>query len=277
MSDDHPAATLTMLLEALERGIRVHDLAQPLHPLIPCSPNHPGFKMALLRRHGDMVRDDGGSAASELIVTGGHVGTHVDALAHVSHDGLLYGGISAAEAQRGGRFSQCGIDQLEPLVGPGVLLDVAVAKGVDVLPAGYEIVPNDLEEAAAGVEIRAGDVALVRTGWARNWSDPIAFLSHEGGVPGPNEDAAGWLADKGIRATGSDTTAYEHIPPGMGHAHLPAHRLLLVERGINIMEMLNLETISAAAVRRFCFVAAPLKIVGATGSPIRPLALVDNP
>src|SRR5262249_6522136 len=132
-----------MLLEALERGIVVHDLAQPLHSLIPCSPNHPGFKMALLRRHGDMVRDDGGSAANELIVTGGHVGTHVDALAHVSHDGLLYGGVSAAEAQRGGRFSQCGIDQLEPLVAPGVLLDVAVAKGVDVLPGGYEIVPND--------------------------------------------------------------------------------------------------------------------------------------
>jgi kynurenine formamidase len=266
-----------MLLEALERGIRVYDLAQPLHPAIPSSPNHPGFRMALIRRHGDMVRDDGGSAANELIVTGGHVGTHIDALAHVSHNGLLHGGVSAAEAQVGGRFSHGGIDQLEPLVAPGVLLDVAAARGVDVLAGGYEIGANDLEAAAAhaGVDVRAGDVVLVRTGWARKFEDAAAFLGHESGVPGPNEAAASWLSAKGIRATGSDTTAYEHIAPGMGHRLLPVHRLLLVDRGINIIEMLNLETISAASVRRFCFVAAPLKIVGATGSPLRPLALVD--
>jgi kynurenine formamidase len=162
-------------------------------------------------------------------------------------------------------------------VAAGVLLDVAAAKGVDVLPAGYEIGASDLAAASAhaGVEIRAGDVVLVRTGWARNFGDPVAFLGHDSGVPGPNEDAARWLSEKGIRATGSDTTAYEHIPPGMGHRLLPVHRLLLVDRGINIIEMLNLETISGAAVERFCFVAAPLKIIGATGSPLRPLALVD--
>jgi len=265
------------LLEAVERGVRVFDLAQPLHAGIPCSPNHPGFRMALIRRHGDMVRDDGGSAASELIVTGGHVGTHIDALAHVSHDGLLHGGVSAADAQRGGRLSRHGVEELEPLVAPGVLLDVAASKGVDVLPGGYAIDARDLQAAthASGVAIRRGDVALIRTGWARHFGDPTSFLGHEGGVPGPTEDAARWLADRGVRATGSDTTAYEHIGAGAGHRALPVHRLLLVEHGISIIEMLNLEALGAARIARFVFVAAPLKIVGATGSPLRPLAVVE--
>jgi kynurenine formamidase len=265
------------ILDVLENGVRVYDLAQPLHSAIPSSPNHPGFRMALIRRHGDMVRADGGSAANELIVTGGHVGTHIDALAHVSHHGLLHGGISAEQAQTGGRFSHGGIDQLEPLVGPGVLLDVAGVMEVETLPGGYAISAADLEAAArfGGVEVHAGDIALVRTGWARNFGDVSAFLGHDSGVPGPTEAAARWLVDRGIRATGSDTTAFEHIPPGAGHSLLPAHRLLLVEHGINILEMLDLEGLAAAGVHRFCFVAAPLKIVGATGSPIRPLAIVD--
>ena len=69
-------------------GARVFDLAQPIEARMPVSPNHPGFKMALQRRHGDMVRADGGSAANEMMVLGGHTGTHIDALCHVSHCGV---------------------------------------------------------------------------------------------------------------------------------------------------------------------------------------------
>jgi kynurenine formamidase len=264
------------LLEALERGTRVYDLAQPLMAETPSSPNHPGFRMSLTRRHGDKVRDDGGSAASELIVTGGHVGTHVDALAHVSHRGKLYGGISAEESQRGGRFSHHGIDQMQPMFCRGVLLDVAGLHGVDVLPGGYGISRDDLEAAArkAGVEVRPGDAALVRSGWANNFEDATAFVGHESGVPGPEEPAAAWLAERGVRATGSDTIAYEQIKPGAGHDLLPVHRLLLVERGVHIIEVMNLEEIAAEGVYEFLFVLAPLKIVGGTGSPVRPLAVV---
>ncbi len=73
----------------------------------------------------------------------------------------------------------------------------------------------------------------------------------------------------------SDTTAYEHIPAREGHRLLPVHRLLLVEHGIPIIEMLNLEELADSSVRVFGFVAAPLRLVGATGSPLRPLALVS--
>lgn len=267
------------LLDAVRAGCRVLDLGQPLHPGIPTSPNHPSFRMAMIRRHGDMTRADGSSAANDLIVTGGHVGTHVDALGHVSYQGRLYGGASAAEAQTGGRLRTHGIDELEPIVAPGVLLDVAAQHGVDVLDPGYGIGAADLEAAAAagGVSVEPGDVALVRTGWSAHFDDPATFLGHDSGVPGVSEEGARWLADRGVRATGSDTTAYEQIPPGQGHALLPAHRLLLVERGIHIIEILDLEPLHAAGVHRFVFVLAPLKLVGATGSPVRPLALIDGP
>jgi len=266
------------LLEAVAAGVRVYDLAQPLEPSIPVSPNHPGFRIALVRRHGDTVRADGSSAASELLVTGGHVGTHVDALAHVSLQGRLHGGVSAEEAQRGGRFSAHGIETQEPVVCRGVLLDVPGARGVEALEAGEAVTAADCAAAAewAGVEVGRGDAVLVRTGWSRHWGDPAAFLGHESGVPGPDESAARWLAERGVRVTGAETVAYEQIPPGRGHALLPVHVLLLVEHGIPIVEMLDLSALAADRVHEFVFVLSPLKIVGGTGSPVRPLALVQS-
>lgn len=269
---------LKTLLDAVAGPRRVHDLAQPMSNGMASSPNHPGFRMALLRRHGDMVREDGGSAANELIVTGGHVGTHVDALAHVSHRGRLHGDVDAAEAQTGGRFRRLGIDAMEPIVGRGVLLDVAHHRGMEVLPPGYGITADDLESTsvAAGVEVRAEDVVLVRSGWARHFAEADRFIGVETGVPGPNEGAARWLADRGIRATGGDTIAYEQIPPGAGHRVLPVHRVLLVEHGIHIIEVMDLEGLAEAGAVEFLFVLAPLRIVGGTGSPVRPLAVVPE-
>lgn len=269
---------MSKLLEALESGVEVYDLAQPLSAETPHSPNHPPFRMSLMRRHGDMVRDDGSSAANEMIFTGGHVGTHIDALAHVSYHGKLYGGVSAEEAQRGGRFSTHGIDEMEPMICRGVLLDVAGLHGADVLPAGYGITEDDLAAAAekAGVEVRPGDVALVRSGWARNFGDAETFLGHESGVPGPTEEAARWLAEKGVRTTGAETIAYEQIKPEVGHSLLPVHRLLLVAHGIHIIEVMNLSELAAAGFHEFMFVLAPLNITGGTGSPVRPLAVVER-
>ena len=266
------------LLEAIEGGVEVYDLARPLAADTPHSPNHPPFRMALMRRHGDKVREDGSSAASELFVTGGHTGTHVDALAHVSYRGYLHGDVLAEEAQRGGRFSACGIDEMEPMVCRGVLLDVAALHATDTLPGGYGIAAEDLAGAAQrqGVEVRRGDVALVHSGWGRNFDDTEVFLGHETGVPGPTEEAARWLSEKGVRATGGESIAYEQIKPEVGHALLPVHRLLLVEYGIHIIEVMNLSGLASAGVHEFLFVLAPLKIVGGTGSPVRPLAVAQR-
>lgn len=265
------------LWERLARA-RIFDLAQPLGPGIPVSPNHPGFKMALMRRHGDTVRADGGSASNEMMVLGGHTGTHIDALCHVSHCGRLHGGVEAEEAQQGGRFSAHGVETIPLTFCRGVLLDIAALHGVDCLEPGAPVTAEDLEAAAdrQGVEVRAGDAVLVRTGWPRHWHDPQTFLGSVLGAPGPDLEAARWLARRKILLTGAETLAYEHIPPGKGHALLPVHRELLVETGIYILEMLNLGELAAAEAFEFLFVLTPLKVEGATGVPVRPVAIVEE-
>ncbi len=267
------------LLQTLDNGLNIFDLGRELFVGMPQSPNHPPFRMTLERRHGDVTRADGSSASNEVIVTGGHVGTHIDALCHVSFEGELHGGVDAATALSGGRFSVYGAETIVPLVRRGVLLDVPAALGLERCPAAYEILPADLERALqiqAG-EVRAGDVILVRTGWGGHFEDRERYIGLESGVPGPGAAGARWLADRRPVAVGSDTIAFEHLPAGGGHALLPAHRILLVEEGVHIIEMLDLEVLAAQGCHEFLFVCAPLKLTGATGSPVRPLALVAPP
>ena len=253
----------------------VHDLGRPMSNGMAQSPNHPSFRHCLDRRHGDRVRDDGGSAAADLLTTGCHVGTHVDALAHVSHNGLLHGGVSAVEAQSTGRFEVLGIQELPPFVGRVVLLDVPGMLGVSICEAGYEITVEDLERTAAaqGTPVQAGDAVLIRSGWGAHFSDDAAYRGVGTGVPGVGEAGGQWLADRGVTLAGADTIAFECLPAGAGHALLPAHRVLLVEAGINIIEAMDLDGLAAAGAHEFLFVLAHLNIHGATGAPARPLAI----
>ncbi len=266
------------LLRAVSRGVRVFDLAWPMFIGMPQSPNHPRYFHSLPRRHGDMVRADGGSAANDVIITGTHVGTHIDALAHVSHEGRLHGGRDAVAAGVGGRYQELGVHTIAPIVRRGVLLDIPAVRGKDSCEPGYEITVTDLEAAVArqGTPIRPGDVVLIRSGWGQRFDDANAYQGLADGVPGVGADGARWLAAKRVHAAGADTIAFERLAPGAGHALLPAHRILLVEHGIYIIEALALEELAAAAAYEFTFVLSPLKLVGATGSPVRPLALIGG-
>lgn len=256
-------------------GATVYDLGQPLDPTIPVSPNHPGFRIAMLRRHGDMVRADGGSAANDLFTMGSHVGTHMDALAHVSHNGRLFGGVDANANQVGGRLKQLGIDSVKPVVCRGLLLDIAGLKGVPTLEPGTAITADDLQDAAGreGVTPQKGDAVLVRSGWSANWTNPTVYIGEHAGVPGVNSSGAELIARWGARVTGHDSVAYEQIRPGMGHSLLPVHRILLVEHGIHIVENLYLDELARDRIYEFLFIVSPLKMVGATGSPVRPVAV----
>ncbi|WP_419930006.1 cyclase family protein [Candidatus Poriferisocius sp.] len=254
----------------------VYDLGRPMQNGMAQSPNHPQFHHCLDRLHGDRMRPDGGSAAADLLTTGCHVGTHVDALAHVSHQGQLYGGIDAAQAQANGGFAVLGIHELPPFVGRGVLLDIPGLFGVEICEGGHEISVAELESAAArqGTSVGPGDAVLVRSGWGAHFDDPERYQGKDSGVPGVGEAGAQWLADQGAALVGADTLAFECIPAGQGHALLPAHRVLLVERGINIIEAMDLDGLAAAGIYQFVFVLSHLNIYGATGAPVRPLALV---
>jgi kynurenine formamidase len=258
---------------------RVYDLAQPLEATTPVLPHHAPFRMAMMRRHGDLRRRDGSSGANELISLGGHAGTHIDALCHFSLDGAIHGDLDAAEACVGGRFSALGVETIEPIVSRGVLLDIPAALGMAALEPAHPITADDMEAAcrAQGIDVRPGDAVLVRTGWpVGRFPDADAFLGWETGVPGPDVSAAEWLVERRVRVTGSDTAVYEQLVAGIGLTHLPVHVILLFRHGVPIIEVMNLEEIAADRVWTFTFIAAPLRIVGATGSPMRPLALVSD-
>jgi kynurenine formamidase len=258
------------------RNAMVYDLGHPMVQGMPQSPNHPQFRMVLERRHGDRYRPGGDSAANEMIVTGGHVGTHIDALSHFSHGGLLHGGVCACEAQAGGRFTTHGVETLPPIVGRGVVLDVVGALGEEVGSGKRPLTAADIEATirSQGIELQPSDAVLIRTGWGRRWQDPSAFLDWGDGVPGPDLSGIDVILETAPSVVGSDTLAFEYLAPGRGLAELPGHRRLLVERGVPIIEMLALEELCAAGVHEFMFILSPLKLVGATASPVRPLALV---
>jgi len=255
-------------------GARVYDLAQPYFVGMPHHPSHPPFLFGLVKQHGDYMGEAGNSSASDALALGSHVGTHIDALCHFSCGGKLHGGDEAAAAQsaRDG-LKRHAIDGVAPIFRRGVLLDIAGMEGGAPLAEDFEVTPEHLERAAAAerVEIGAGDIVLLRTGWARYFEDARKFIAEVHG-PGPARAGAEWLSARGIFAAGSDTVAFEKVPD----PNMPVHVHLLVERGIHIIECLNLEELAAARLYEFLFVALPLKIRGATASPIRPVAVVPR-
>jgi kynurenine formamidase len=254
------------LLTAI-RSARLVDLSQPYFMGMPHHPNHPPFLFGLTKRHGDYSHSSGMSSAADSIAMSGHTGTHIDALNHFSLCGKFHNGDLIDEHQTYGGVESLSVDTIAPILRRGVLLDVA---GNQPLSRDHVISPEELDRAAAGITINEGDVVLLRTGWARYWTDPRRYISEVHG-PGPALAGAQWLSSRKIFAAGSDTVAFEHVPA----ADMPVHVHLLVESGIHIMENLNLEELSSLGVREFVYVAAPLRIQGGTGAPIRPFALCD--
>ncbi len=257
---------------------RIYDLEQPRFAGMPIHPAHrPGYLYTLHRRHRDTYRPETHgprSSASGTLVMMEHSGTHIDALSHQASCLTLHGGIPVDQAETPFGFTQHGIETVPPLVRRGVLLDVAGHKGVSLLPRHYGITAGDLEACAQaqGVEVRGGDVLLVRTGYAALWGDEAAYLE----AAGVSKSGTLWAAEKGVAAVGADNMAWdvpEERDPETG-SMLFAHLYLLPQKGIYIIENLALEELARDACWEFAFVGVPLKLRGATGSPLRPLALL---
>jgi kynurenine formamidase len=261
---------------AMTRGARMIALDHPLQKGMPIYPTHPPFHITLNNRHGDINRGCGFSSSNELIITSTHTSTHIDALSHVSENGMLHGGVDAAKAQQGTElFKEHGVETIEPIFRRGVLLDIAQTKGVDILAPAQEVTVADLEDAQkrAGITIHPGDVILIRTGWTKHWTDSRKYLGLDSeGTPGVAASGAAWLAAKKPFAVGNDTAGFEQIV--QTNITMDAHRILIAQHGIHIIENLDLEELAVCGRADFAFVTLPLRIKGATGSPLRPVALV---
>lgn len=201
-----------------------------------------------------------------------HSGTHIDALNHFGCHGEIYNGYHAHEHVGNRTWQKCGVDTIPPIIAKGVLLDVAGYKGVDILPPSYGIGAEDLAGAAEkqGVTISTGDVVLVRTGQYRKWPDTAAFLSDE---PGLNLDGAKWLVEQGAMLICADNVAIEQLPSTNPSTWIPVHMYLFNEAGVTVIEVVNCEELAAEKVYEFAFIGLPLKLRGASASPIRCIAL----
>jgi kynurenine formamidase len=258
---------------------RIYDLEQPRYAGMPIHPSHqPGYFYALHRRHRDTYKPElhgPRSSASGVLTMMEHSGTHLDALCHQANELQMFGNVAVDSAEKPAGFSRLGIETVAPLLRRGVLLDVCGHKGERVLPARYSITADDLAHCAAaeGIDAQAGDVLLVRTGYGALWhGDEQVYLD----AAGVSKSGTLWAAERGVVAVGADNMAWD-VPgerdPDTG-ATLFAHVYLLAQKGVYIIENLNLEELAHDRCYTFAFVGIPLKFQGATGSPLRPLALV---
>jgi kynurenine formamidase len=275
-------------LSLTTRGL-TYSLALPRYSGMPLFGAHPPFQVQIARTpsglRGDGVQPWGPRNEVNLgymaeVVSGtSHSGAHVDALAHmtIGDDDHWYGGSNARE-HLGDHGPKVGDgSKLPPFITRGVLLDPPAYRGVQALPASEPVGAHELQAVAEhqGVEVRPGDVVLIRSGYLAHWPDQESLARHK--TAGPDISAARWLLERGVVATGSDTETFEVQPaPDLGSPAnpQPVHTLLLIEHGIYLFESIWLEELSRDRVYEFLFVALPLKIEGTTGSMLDPVAIV---
>lgn len=269
---------MTRSFAASLQAARVYDLEQPRFRGMPIHPAHPpGYFFGLHNRHRDHYHHPGfgpRTSASGVFTMTEHSGTHIDALCHQANELRLFGGISTDTAESGAGFTQLGIETAPPLLTRGVLLDVAGWKGSSALPPAYSISADDLIGCARAqeVEVHQGDVLLVRTGFAPLWHDKAAYMR----AAGVGKSGSIWAAEQSVVAVGADNIAWDapdERDPETG-ATLFGHLYLIPQKGIYIIENLTLEALARDRRYEFAFIAIPLKLNGATASPVRPVALV---
>jgi kynurenine formamidase len=282
-SDQEPSALLAAL--ALPRKGDVFDLDAGRWPGMPILDTHPPFVQTTYRTprgakvDGDLAQRFGGNSEemgviTELISASMHSGTHIDALCHITTHGRWFGGGSESDSL-GDFGAQTGdAAAIAPIISRGVLIDIAASLGSDPLDAGQAITASHLQAAlhAQGSELAPGDAVLLRTGYMTVWGTDHAHRTRHYGA-GIDRGAAVWLAERRPCVVGSDTENLEQVPTSDPTCPLPAHVELLVKRGIYVMELLYLEALAEAKAYEFLFVCLPLRLRGATGSMVRPVAV----
>jgi kynurenine formamidase len=204
--------------------------------------------------------------------------THIDALCHVAYEGRLYNDVAAGSVTSDGAPADAIDSVKDGLVGRGVLLDIPRLRGVPWLEPGEHVFRKDLEGAAReqGVEISEGDIVLVRTGHVRRLAElgPWDTAQNKAGL---HPTAMSLLAERGVAALGSDGNS-DTAPSTTEGVAFPIHVLALNAMGVLLLDYLQFEDLrsacESAGTWEFLCVTAPLRIVGGTGSPANPLAIL---
>ena len=274
---NHIGAEEVKRATALVKTGEVLRLAQLLSSKTPVPSHRCGLQHFMGRDGGDYAvagskRPGGFQFAEDSVVMPLHIGTHVDALCHAWYDDKLYNGYLGDSIRSTTGAMRLGVEKMPPVVTRGLLLDLVRLKG-RVLQPGEVISQADLEAAAAaaGVSPGKGDAILLRTGW----------LEAQKGVkkpdfniePGIDLQAALWLARREVAIVGADNFAVEVLPFAEGTV-FPVHQCLIRDFGVPLLEGLMLDPLVASDRHEFLFMAAALPIVGATGSPLAPVAVL---
>lgn len=247
-------------------------------PQIGAIPGRTNPLRTMLMINTSLTGDPSNFCTSDDTVTMGiQACTHWDGLGHVSYDGQLYNGVPASVINEFGA-NRLGIHNVTTLVSRGVLLDVARAKGVDRLDGGYAITGADLDAAAdmGKVDVRPGDVVLVRTGQMQHFlaGDKMAYGTP---APGPSLQSVQWFRDHDVAAVATDNITFEVFPCEREDALLPVHLLHLVDMGMTQGQNWNLEHLAAdcADDGRYAFFldASPLPFTNGVGAPVQPVAV----
>ena len=202
-----------------------------------------------------------------------HMGTHIDALNHFGLNGEIWNGFRAEEHLGDRGWTVAGAETIPPIIARGVLIDVAQAKGVDMLPAGYRVTRDDLINALEkqGMTLEQGDVVLIRTGRMQDYEDASSYMANP---PGMGMAAARFLVEEGgAMIVGADNLSFEAFPSVVENNYVPVHSYLLAEQGVPIMELVYLEALSRDRVYEFAFIGGSLKLRGSDAAPLRPIAL----
>ena len=225
-------------------------------------------------------RDGYTRSADDIVIMPLQCGTQWDGLSHIIYDNKMYNGYSADLVSSKGALKNAITEARDRMVGRGVLLDIARGRGVEWLEPGTVIGAEDLEGCATsqGVEVRPGDIVLIRTGQMGQVKAQGSWGDYAGGAaPGLGLSAAGWIHEKQLSAIATDTWGMEVLPNETPDVFQPLHIILIVHMGLTVGEIFDLEGLAADCaadgVYEFLFSSPPLPIEMAVASPINPVAI----
>jgi kynurenine formamidase len=266
---------------ALVKQGKIYSLGQVLEPSMPHLPRHPPLVVAPFttpyqsqRRWEKRGAKNLPGTASERVEVNTHSGTHIDALGHWSNCNRSYGELDAKENYTENGLAHLGLERIPPIVTRGILIDVAGQQGKAMLAAGAVVTVRDIQSFLEDhrLSIAQGDVVLLHTGWSKLWKQrDLRYCETE---PGPGRDTATWLADQRIVALGTDTMAVDVDPPEDPAYPRVVHQIMLVERGIHLIENLYLDEMVCEKVYEFLFILATPKLKGGSAFPVEPIAIV---